>query len=939
MPNESPSVRWAPWTWRWRTASRVPCTSTRVARGRRFRCHAGTVSDETRCRRTSGPALRPIVTIVQAAAASLVLVLLTWLPGRQVARAASVPSHVFVIMDENMLVNYAYSLPYIGSLLPLYGAAYNYSAVTHPSLPNYLAITSGQTLSTCGDCSGSVPQFSASNIFFQMQQAGISWGAYAEDLPSDLHEYSNCGQPGYIFPNCYDAKHFPVVYYSDIMTDPSAIAHIGDLSALQSDLAGPASDVPSFVWITPNLCNDMHSCAPQQGDAWLSTFLPQIINSKAFQDGGTILLTWDERGYSSHGLAAYPMPVTFAEAPQTSGGPVGMIVISSRLAAGTQWTQVLSHYSVLRALETAYGLPLLGDAATAPAWTDLPSLLQPSVATDGPASISETLGASAVGAGAAVTVSGTVTDANGNGVAGQTVDVAVGSASPVPATTGSDGTYSLQITAPASAGTYRVTVTVSGTSISRSTDLTVTAGAAASITETLGASSVGAGASVTVSGTVTDANGNGVAGQTVDVAVGSASPVPAATGSDGAYSLQIAAPASAGTYTVTVTVPGTAVEAQARLTVAEASPAGDLATAGPPVRTFAPQPASASSGGVAGPSAPANKPVLRTADAVTEIVNTGTDPVQLATTNRSVQFVLPQGSMPAGATVRISQLSPTAAPQAPARTDLASPVWTVNTGGIEPTQPVQAVFRYVLPAGTSPQELGLYTVQGGRWIFYTGGQIDPATGTLAAVLPHLSTWAVFADTLRFTDVPRTSWAFRSIEELTAAGIAAGYPNGTFEPNADVTRAEFLKLLLGAMRVPPKVSSAQPFSDVMGTDWFAGYVDAAASTGLLKGNEGLARPGATITRQEAAVLLVRAARQARLALPAGPSSLSAALEPSDESAIAPWAATDVNAALAAGLLHGFPDGTFRPGADLSRAEAAAMIEGLVSMRQTGSATGA
>jgi hypothetical protein len=244
--------------------------------------------------------------------------------------------------------------------------------------------------------------------------------------------------------------------------------------------------------------------------------------------------------------------------------------------------------------------------------------------------------------------------------------------------------------------------------------------------------------------------------------------------------------------------------------------------------------------------------------------------------------------------------------------------------GAEPDAAVPATLAYQLPAGVSPLQLGVYTLVDGAWQFYAGGQVDPSSDTVQVSLAHLSVWAVLADTTTFPDVPSTYWAFRDIEELTAAGIIAGLPDGTFVPDGPVTRAEFLKLLLGALKIAPEVAPTQPFADVAPGAWYAGYVDAAAADGILLGSQGQAMPDAAITRQEAAVLLMRAVDFAHLA---GSPGTEPAQGPSftDEASIAAWAAADVRQAVLLGLLQGFPDGTFQPAATLTRAQAATLAE--------------
>jgi hypothetical protein len=452
----------------------------------------------------------------------------------------------------------------------------------------------------------------------------------------------------------------------------------------------------------------------------------------------------------------------------------------------------------------------------------------------------------------------------------------------------------------------------------------VVPGAPSSVTVALSPDAVTAGGRFTVRGTVADAEGNGVPGVAVQVAVGGASLATATTAGDGSFSLAETAPSAPGSYTVKAEVTG-APPGVAALTVSAAAGAaggGGVATlpaggGNSGLGGAAPAPPAANTD-----SPPQNTPVDQTGSSVTESVNTATGPVVVATAGATLRLELPEGSMPQGTRVEVIQVDPGTLPATPRDTEVASPVWSVSTAGVEPTAPVPAVFHVSLPPGISPDQLGLYTLAGGSWRFVTGGSVDPSTDTLAATLPHLSTWAVLVEEHTFADVPPTSWAFRAVEELTAAGVVSGLPGGGFGPDQSVTRAAFLKMLLGVVHVAPRLDLTQPFSDVAPSDWYAGYADAAEAVGLLQGDGGQALLEQPVTREEAAVLLMRAASVAHVSPSRGGAAPVAQIF-TDQQSIGSWAAADVAAARAAGFLQGYPDGSFRPLAPLTRAEAASL----------------
>ncbi|MCL6647159.1 MAG: phosphodiester glycosidase family protein [Chloroflexi bacterium] len=195
----------------------------------------------------------------------------------------------------------------------------------------------------------------------------------------------------------------------------------------------------------------------------------------------------------------------------------------------------------------------------------------------------------------------------------------------------------------------------------------------------------------------------------------------------------------------------------------------------------------------------------------------------------------------------------------------------------------------------------------------------------------------------FRDVPASFWAYGAIRELAALGVVDGLPDGSFRPVAPVTRAELVKMLLVAQGTGP-AAGQPPFPDVTRGSWYAPWLEAAWQRKLLLGADGLALPERPVTRQEAALLLLRAAQLngAQAGAPAAPAVPGAgagtpqapagsSLRFRDSGAIAPWALEGVEEAVRLGLLQGFPDGSFRPRANLTRAEAAVLVQRLMAAR--------
>jgi len=241
-----------------------------------------------------------------------------------------------VVMLENK--GYAATLgtcsadPYYCSLAATYASYTNSHGISHPSLPNYLAFDSGSVQGCSSDtCSTGI---TAPDLGAQLSNAGIPWTAYMESMPSACSTATG--------PSPYARKHNPFVYFTDNGARCHDVPYPG-AAGLGGALASPGA--PDFVWITPNLNNDMHDGTVQQGDAWLKANVAPILASSWFTNfPSTVIVTMDE-GPSSNQIPT--------------------VVISSVSKGQGAITSLVNHYSVLRATESRYGLSFLGGAATA----------------------------------------------------------------------------------------------------------------------------------------------------------------------------------------------------------------------------------------------------------------------------------------------------------------------------------------------------------------------------------------------------------------------------------------------------------------------------------------------------------------------------------------------------------------------------------------------
>jgi hypothetical protein len=250
--------------------------------------------------------------------------------------------HIAVIVMENReygdLIG-SRSAPYINSLARRYGLATGMYAITHPSLPNYLALTGGSTFgidSDCTDCS-----VGATSIVDQLGRAHLSWRAYMEGLPKPCFTGGSAGD--------YAKKHDPFAYYTRVTRDPARCANIVPLTRLSSDERAGA--LPSFAWISPNLCHDMHDCSVSTGDRFLAGLVPPLLH--ALGPRGLLFLTWDE-GSSDDGCCRL-----------ASGGHIVTIVAGGGARAHARLATPTDHYSVLQTIEDLLGLRRLRRAGCA----------------------------------------------------------------------------------------------------------------------------------------------------------------------------------------------------------------------------------------------------------------------------------------------------------------------------------------------------------------------------------------------------------------------------------------------------------------------------------------------------------------------------------------------------------------------------------------------
>src|SRR5436305_5470913 len=327
-------------------------------------------------------------------AATLLSILATAFSGAMPRAATPAPppiKHVFVIVLENE--NYDSSFgkdskaPYLAQTLPAKGMLLkNYYGIGHVSLDNYIAMVSGQSPNpqTQSDCqvytdfapdvigadgqamgSGCVYPADVKTVADQLTAKGLTWGGYMEDMGNTPTDAQTCRHPNLNTQDTtqsaratdqYATRHNPFVYFHSIIDSPDCAKYDVPLDRL-----GPALDsdqVPSFVFITPNLCHDGHDTPCKNGEPggltsanqFLTKWVPLILGSRAYGSGGLLVVAFDEAGPDATACCVQdhpntPNPGGTQQGP--GGGRVGGVLVSQFIKPGSVNDTPYNHYSLL----------------------------------------------------------------------------------------------------------------------------------------------------------------------------------------------------------------------------------------------------------------------------------------------------------------------------------------------------------------------------------------------------------------------------------------------------------------------------------------------------------------------------------------------------------------------------------------------------------------
>jgi hypothetical protein len=246
---------------------------------------------------------------------------------RALNQTAGVPrvQHVVTVVLENTDYEQALAQPFLGQLARSGGLLTNYAAVTHPSQPNYFALTAGRTFGASDDR----VTLETRHIGDLVEARGQSWKVYAEQYRGPCDTGTKSGN--------YVRRHEPFISFQDVQTSPARCGRIVNAAQLQTDVA--QGTLPNYALYVPDLKNDGHDTGVGRADRWLASTFGPLLQDPRFRQNTLLVVTFDEGRQGNH---------------------VYTVVSGDAVAPGSSSNAPYDHYSLLRTTETALGLGTLG---------------------------------------------------------------------------------------------------------------------------------------------------------------------------------------------------------------------------------------------------------------------------------------------------------------------------------------------------------------------------------------------------------------------------------------------------------------------------------------------------------------------------------------------------------------------------------------------------
>jgi hypothetical protein len=274
--------------------------------------------------------------------------------------------HVFVVVLENASASevasptFSTTMPYLSSLATKGVSLDQMFAIGHVSLDNYIGMTSGyepnaKTSADCFQYDCVYPAGQDDNVANQLEAKHLTWKGYMDGMTQPCQKPPTQGAPD-PYQTGYATRHDPFMYYASIVDNATRCrTHVVPFPQLATDLA--ANKVPNYSFISPSTCNDAHdrgsACGLEQADVWMSQHVQPILKSKAYKDGGVLIITTDESEIAD----------TAGCCGNAHGGHIATFIVSPLIAKpGSHTATQYTHYSTLRWIEDSFGLTCLRQA-------------------------------------------------------------------------------------------------------------------------------------------------------------------------------------------------------------------------------------------------------------------------------------------------------------------------------------------------------------------------------------------------------------------------------------------------------------------------------------------------------------------------------------------------------------------------------------------------
>lgn len=249
------------------------------------------------------------------------------------------------VVENHSLAQMRDSMPYTNRLATRYAYADNYTAITHPSLPNYLAIASGSTHGVVDDAGPDSHQLGGTTVFDQAIRRHKTARLYVDSMTSNCQR-SDDGR--------YAVKHNPWVYFVN------GRRHCQRFDVPINKFAGDATsgELPNLAMVIPDLVHDAHDAPLATADTWLKKKIKLVRAGPDWASGHLAIV------------------ITADEDDRLSGNKV-LTVVASRYQSHLVVHTALTHYSLTRLFDSVVGAGYLGNADTAPSMSDAFAITTP----------------------------------------------------------------------------------------------------------------------------------------------------------------------------------------------------------------------------------------------------------------------------------------------------------------------------------------------------------------------------------------------------------------------------------------------------------------------------------------------------------------------------------------------------------------------------------